>query len=63
MSCFPQEVGKQGGLTIRCKACGHIVRWSDKKATRLLGYSTGPVQASKMLKCSKCEIVGQVDFV
>ena len=62
MGCFPEQLGRQGDLTIRCKACGHKVRWSSRKAVRLLGYSTGPMQVRDMLKCSKCEAVGQVDF-
>lgn len=63
MACFPEEIGKQGDLAIRCKACGHSVRWSSKKAVRLLGYSTGPVHAAGMLKCSKCDAIGHVEFV
>ena len=54
MACFPQQVGQMGGLTIRCQACGHKVRWDDKKAVALLGYSTGPVFAAQRLRCSAC---------
>lgn len=63
MACFPEQIGKQDTLAIRCKACGHSVRWSNKKAVRLLAYETGPVLAARMLKCSKCDAVGQVEFV
>jgi hypothetical protein len=62
MGCFPEQIGNQLRLRIRCKACGHAVTWSTRKAIRLLGYSTGPVQAAETLRCSKCDAIGQVAF-
>ncbi len=62
MGCFPDQLGKEPFLAIRCKGCGHSVKWSSKKAVRLLGYSTGPVHAAAALKCSKCNVVGHVAF-
>lgn len=62
MGCFPDPVGKEPFLDIRCRECGHKVRWSNAKAVRLLGYHTGPVHAAMMLKCSKCDVKGKVEF-
>lgn len=63
MGCFPDQLGKEPFLHIRCQGCGHTAKWSNKKAVRLLGYSTGPVHARMMLKCSKCDLAGRVDFL
>jgi hypothetical protein len=63
MPCFPEQVGKQPYLRIRCRACGRTVTWSNRKAVRLLGYGTGPAHASDMLKCSKCDVAGKVEFL
>lgn len=63
MACFPEQIGKQQQLRIRCQACGHAVTWSQRKAVRLLGYGTGPAQAADMLKCSKCGTVGRIAFL